>query len=245
MKQLLIEATKRDIEKEKIAALRSRKMIPAVVYGHDRESTAISISYIPFEKVQKEAKGNLIDLKIGSEQPVKVLIQEVQTDPVSGKYKHVDFHQVNLLEKLTTDIALTFIGESQAVKALGGVLIKSHDTLRVECLAKDLVDSIEVDITKLKTFDDMVRIKDLSIPQGLSVKHKLDEVVALVQPPRSEEELKSLEDKVDTEVKEVEVVEKGKKEEDGEEGEDEKDSKGDKSAKGGAASGEKGEAKKG
>ncbi|MFC1687531.1 50S ribosomal protein L25 [Patescibacteria group bacterium] len=245
MKQLLIEATKRDITKEKNSALRSRNMIPAVVYGHDRESTAISVSYIPFEKVQKDVKGNLIDLKIDSEQPVKVLIQEVQTDPVNGKFKHVDFHQVNLMEKLTTDISLNFIGESKAVKELGGVLIKSHTSLRVECLAKDLVDSIEVDITKLKTFDDMVRIQDLSIPQGLEVKQKLDDVVALVQPPRTEEELKALEDKVEGEVEKVEVAEKGKIEEAEDEegaGEDEKEPKEDPSASSGR--GKKEESKK-
>lgn len=218
MSDLSIEAVKRDIEKQTASSVREEDKIPGVVYGHDRESLSISVAYLPFERIYQAAKGSLIDLKIAGEEPVKVVIKEVQTDPVTGKYRHVDFHQVNLMEKLTADISLKFIGESKAVKELGGVLVKSLNHLRVECLAKDIVEAIEVDISSLTTFDDVLRVQDLNIPEGLAVKQKPDDVVVLAQAPRTEEELKALEEKPETEVGDVEVAEKGKKEEEGEEG---------------------------
>lgn len=211
--QLTIEATVRNLPSEKAGSIRKSNRIPAVVYGHGRQSTPIVIAYIPFEKVHRLAKGGLIDLKIGADKPVKVVIQEVQTDPVSGKFQHVDFHQVSLTEKLTTDIALNFIGESKAVKELGGVLVRNLDHVRVECLAKDLIESLDVNIDSLATFNDLIRVKDLTVPEGITLKNKADDVVVLVQEPRTEEELKALEETPTQTVEEIEVAKKGKKEE--------------------------------
>ncbi|MFH1236537.1 MAG: 50S ribosomal protein L25 [Parcubacteria group bacterium] len=211
--QLTIEATVRDLQNEKTGPIRKSSRIPAVVYGHGKQSTPIVIAYMPFEKVHRVAKGGLIDLKIGSDKPVKVVIQEVQTDPVSGKFEHVDFHQVSLTEKLTTDIAINFIGESKAVKELGGVLVRNLDHVRVECLAKDLVESLDVDLGSLMTFNDLIRVKDLLVPSGIIIKNKEDDVVVLVQEPRTEEELKALEETPEQPIEEVEVAKKGKKDE--------------------------------
>lgn len=207
--------------------LRRQNVLPAVLYGHGVSNANLSIDYRQFEKVYRTAGGSrLIDLQISDQKPVKVLIHDVQRDPVTDRYIHADFHQVKMTEKLSASIALEFVGEAKAVKEAGGILVKNLTEVKVECLPQDLVQSIEVPITSLNTFDDMIRVRDLQIPHGITVKEKDDEVVVGVQPPRSEEELKSLEEKPEEKVEEVVVAGKEKKD-DGEtadeaEGEDSK-----------------------
>ncbi len=196
------------------STVRREEKIPAVLYGHGIKNSNLTIEYRTFEKVYRQAGGSrLIDLQIGEEKPVKVLIQTVQKDPVSDRFIHADLHQVRMTEKISATIAVNFIGEAKAVKEEGGILVKNLTELKVECLPQDLVQEIDVPITGLNTFDDLIRVRDLSIPTGITIKEKDDEVVVSVQPPRSEEELKSLEEKPEEAVDKVEVAGKEKKEE--------------------------------
>lgn len=211
---MILNAQLREIIGKKVKKLREKNLIPAVLYGKDVEPQNLSVQYLPFQKIYNEAgESSLIDLAIGDRVPVKVLIHGVQKNPVSGKFIHVDFWQVKMTEKITAEIEVKFVGESPAVKELGGVLVKGLDTIKVECLPQDLIHEIEVDISPLKTFEDLIHVKDIKFPSGIEVLENPDEVVASVAPPRTEEELKELEGKPEEKIEEVEVVEKGKKEE--------------------------------
>lgn len=166
----------------------SADWVPAVLYGKGVTSQSLKIKKSDFDKVFKTAgESNLIDLEYG-QAPVKVLIKEVQHDVLKGYPIHVDFYQVNMKEKITTEIPLHFIGESKAIKELGGTLIKDLDALSVQCLPADLVDHIDVDISVLNTFDDGIRVNDLKLPTGLELVHHTNEMVAAVKEPKAEEE---------------------------------------------------------
>jgi len=159
-----------------------------VLYGKGVENKNIKIKKSDFTKVFSEAgESNLIDLDLGAES-VKVLVKDTQRDIVKNFFNHVDFYQVNMKEKITTEIPLHFIGEAKAIKELGGVLIKDMDSLEVECLPSDLVDHIDVDISALKTFDDAIRVNDLILPKGLALVHHTNEMIAAVKEPKIEEE---------------------------------------------------------
>lgn len=215
--QPVLQATTRQEKGKKVVILRKAGLIPAILYGHGVKNLDLAVGYQAFETVYRQTgSSSLIDLQIKGHKPVKTLIQAIQHDPVTGRYLHVDFHQVKMTEKIHAEVNLTFVGESKAVKELGGILVKNVTTLKVECLPEDLVHEIDVDISVLQAFDDIIRVKDLRVPTGIAIKEKDDEVVANVQPPRSEEELKSLEEKPEEKVEEVEKVERKKKEEEGE-----------------------------
>ncbi len=213
MNNLALKAQKRELMGKKVRSLREKKLIPAVVYGHGFGNQNLAVDYLPFEKVYRQGgESSLIDLIIDDQKPVKTLIQEVQTDPLTGRFIHVDFRQVKMTEKITAEILLKFINESKAVKELGGVLVKSLDKIKVRSLPQDLVHEIEVDISPLNTFEDVIYVRDLKIPSGLELLENLGEPVATVTPPRSEEELKALEEKVVEKIEEVKVVAEEKKE---------------------------------
>lgn len=104
-------------------------------------------------------------------------------------------------------MSLIFEGEAPAVKNLEGVLIKNITEVEVEALPKDLPHEIKVDISCLETFDEHIKIKDLKLPEGVKVLAEPEEVIALVTPPRTKEELEELEEKPEEKVEEVEGVE--------------------------------------
>ncbi len=196
--------------------------MPGIVYGHGFNNEAVVIAKKDLLKAHEQAgQSSLIDLTIADKAAYKVLIHELQYDPVSDEPIHVDLYRVKMTEKIKTEIPIKLVGEAPAVEDLQGTLIQNKDELRVEALPQDLVHEIEVDISRLKTFEDKIHVKDLTIPSGIEVQEEPEEVVALVQPPRSEEELAELEEKVEEKVEDIEVEEKGKEEGvEGEEGED-------------------------
>ncbi len=219
-----LKAKIRKLKGKKVRRLREKGILPAVVYGHNIPSKMIKVSYNDFQKVlEKTGESTLIDLKIDQEKPVSVLIQDVQLDPVKDKIIHVDFYQVKKGEKIETEIELNFVGESKAVKELNGTLVKVMDKIPVRCLPKDLIQELDVDISSLNTFDDVIRVADLSFPPGIEVLVDSEETVASVSPPEKEEEEKVGEEKLEEEKVSKEEEQKEEKESKEEkEGKDEK-----------------------
>ncbi len=233
METINLAAQLRDGE-TKAKKIRTEGMIPAVVYGHNKKNENLKIDYQSFVKTYREAGlSSLVDLAIGKKPSVKVLISDIQKDPVRGDYIHIDFYKIKMDEEITTTISLTFKGVSKAVKELEGILVKNIDELEISCLPKDLPSKIEVDISSLNTFDDSIHIKDIKLPSKVTTTSEPDDVVAIVTPPRSEEELEALEEEVESDVDDVEVTGEKVDEEGEEKGEEtEEKSDGDKEKKG-------------
>lgn len=190
MEDLILKSKKRDLTGKKVNQLRAQGELPVVLYGKEIKPLNLTINQKEFEKISKTAgTSTLVNLAIENEKPVKVLIQDLQFDPVKDNIIHADLYQVKMTEKIRTEIPLKFVGESAAVKESDGNLITNRDVLEVECLPDDLVSEIEVDISKLKTFEDFIHIKDIKVPEKINVLNDLEEVVALVEPPKTEEEL--------------------------------------------------------
>lgn len=209
-----LTATLRDLIGRKTDALRQEGSVPAVVYGFGTEPTNITVDRNAFVKVYAAAgNSTVVDLSVG-DKSFQVLIGEIQRNPLNDFVTHVDFRAVDPNRKIEAKIRLELVGEAPAVKALGGTLLQSLEDLEVKSLPNALVSHIDVDVTKLATFEDMIRVSDIVIPEGIEVMTDADVAVASVQPPRSEEELASLNAAVEVDVSKVEVTTE-KKEEDG------------------------------
>ncbi len=205
---------------KKLAELRLAGQLPGVMYGPHREPMPVSVSAVEFNKLYTTAgESSLIDVVMeGTTQPVKALIQDVQYDPVKGSMIHFDLREINMNEEMHATVQLVFVGEAPAVKELGGTLMKPHGEVEVNCLPKDLVSQIDVDLSVLKTFEDAIFVGDLKLPAGITVVDSAEQLVAKVTPPLSEDQLKALEEvpaAVPT-LEDIEVEKKGKKEEEGE-----------------------------
>lgn len=196
--------------------LRQVGKIPGIVYGPGVTPQPVALEAPEFKKVYRQAgKSSLIDIQINAAEPVKVLIQEVQVHPLTLEPTHVDLRQINMKEKLTVAVPLEFVGEAPAVKELLGTLVRVHDTLTVRCLPGALPSKIQVDLSKLQTFNDVVSVADLILPAEVEAVQGVRDVIASVTPPLTEEQLKKMEEesqvgvsavKVEADIKKAEVA---------------------------------------
>lgn len=193
-----------------LSSIRKSGRVPAVLYGHGiDQSQSLTVPLLEFSRAYKAAGENtVVKLLLPKGKSVNTLIHDVQTDPLSGRVLHVDFYQVRMDEKVEASVPLVFVGESLAVRGSGGILVKALDEVEVSCLPGNIPHELSVDIAALATFDDQIRISDIVIPEGVEVLSDKDAVVALVERPRSDEEMASLDAKVDADVSKVEGVAK-------------------------------------
>lgn len=165
-----------------------RDFVAGVLYGLGVENKILKLKANEFEKVYSLAgESNLIELETAGEKN-NVLIKEIQKDPVKNFIIHVDFYQVDMSREISTEIPLEFVGESRAVKELGGLLVKNLDKLEVECLPGDLLNHIIIDISSISEFGQAIHVKDVKVPSSFKVLNNPDDPVVTVIEPKEEEE---------------------------------------------------------
>ena len=214
MDTIKLNASKREVTGKQVKQLRAQELVPAVVYGHGVEPSNISVDYREMERALKEAgESTLVELTINGDKPVQTLIQEVQYEPLIGRIVHIDFRQVKMDVKITTEIPIEYVGEAPAVKTKGGTLVRSLETLTVTCLPGDLVSEFEISLDKLEQIDDNITVADVTAPKGVIIENGPEEVIAVVTGMVSEEEMAKLDAEGSADVAEVKVASEEKKEE--------------------------------
>ena len=124
-----LQAKVRDLTGSKVKNLRKEGQLPAVVYGKGLANVNLTLDTKEFTRTFKEAGENtVIDLTIdnnGKEEAKNILIHKVSFDPISSIIIHADLYEVNMKERVEANVPLVFEGESAAVKAENGVLVKN------------------------------------------------------------------------------------------------------------------------
>jgi large subunit ribosomal protein L25 len=203
-----LNATKRS-KTDKLATIRNNGMVPAVVYGARVENTLISVPSTDFIKLLKIAgETSTIVLEVEGGQKIDVLIHDLQVDPVKGYPIHVDFLAIDINKPIEVTVPLVFEGVSQAEKDGLGTLVKALFEVDIKALPKDIPHEIKVDISSLITLEDQIHVKDIVLPEGVTLLTDKEEVVALVSVIKEQEE-----ETGPVDLSSIEVEKKGKKEE--------------------------------
>ena len=185
----ILTATRRTEIGKHVAQLRKSGRIPAVIFGHGLDSIPVSLDLHEFEHIRRTAHANtIIELKIDGKDVHKVLVHGVQVDPRHRKLLHVDLFELKSGEEVTVEIILHTTGESYAVARLGGTLLHNIDRIKVRALPENLPDSIEFSIEGLDDFEKSIHLRDLPMPDGVTLLSDPDEVVAKVAAPHVIEE---------------------------------------------------------
>lgn len=200
---------------KKVKALRVAGFLPAVVYGEGTQSESIAVPIRDFEKAYQEVgETGLITLVVQGVKSLNTMIHDVAYDALSGKPIHADFYSVRMDKEIERKVPLAFVGEAPAVKNEGGILVKVMHEVEVRSLPKDLPREITVDVSGLMALGSKICMKDIPLPQGVILRADVDDVVVLIEAPRSEEELAELVAKAVTpEVVEVKTEQEVKTEE--------------------------------
>lgn len=217
-----ISATKRTAEAQMV---RAEGKVPAVLYGPGVQPVSVTVAYNDFDKVYKEAgESTLVDFSIDGGKSAKVLIQDVQYDPLTRRVSHIDFRQIRMDQEIEAAVELVFVGVAPAVKEQGGTLTTTMSEVYIKCLPENLMTTVEVDLSTLKTLEDTIYVKDLKFPTGVVCTEEPDTLVAKVAASLTEDQIKAMEEKnaAPVDLSKIEISEdRGKKEED-------KESEGDK-----------------
>lgn len=202
MNKYVLKAEKREELGSKVSRLRKNGIIPATVFGKTIDSSSIKVSSTEFNKVYKQAgETSLIWLSINDEAKERpTLVKGITSNPVSGKLNHIDFHQVNLKEKVTANVPVEIIGESQAIKDGLAVLDVHMDEIEVEALPTDIPEKIIFDISTLKEVGEHLSLSSITLPTGVTLLSDPESIVVALGEPQKEEE------PLDTTVAETEVV---------------------------------------
>jgi len=172
---------RRDAGKGASRRLRRQGLLPAIVYGADREPEMISVVHNELVRhLEDEAfYSQVLDLKVGDETE-EVVIKDLQRHPAKPFILHVDFQRVRALEKIRKTIPLNFLHEDSAkgVK-LGGMVSRKFTEIEVICLPKDLPRNIEVDLLEME-IGDIMHLSEISLPEGVVLAHAPDPDVPIV-----------------------------------------------------------------
>ncbi|OIR18730.1 50S ribosomal protein L25 [mine drainage metagenome] len=148
--------------------LRKVKRVPAILYGKHAQPELLSVDSPELTKLLKQVGGRakIIELSRDKGAAGLAFLQEVQRDPITDNYLHIDLHEVKADEKFEIRVPVRLVGESYGVKNESGVLEIASHQLRIRCLPKDLPEVITVDVTELKV-NETIKVGSLKPMAGV------------------------------------------------------------------------------
>jgi large subunit ribosomal protein L25 len=171
--------------------LRREGRMPAVLYGQKTDSIMLSIDIKEFEQIVKKANigSLLLNLQIqnGKTLTRPAMIKELQTNPVTGAFLHVDFYEIDMQRKITVSVPVVTRGKSAGVEE-GGMLQIVRRELELYCLPTAIPEAIKVDITDLE-IGDAIHVREIALPAEVELPEDVDFTVVTVLAPKIEEEV--------------------------------------------------------
>ncbi len=212
MAKVSLKAEERNVGKAK--DILEKGNLPVEVFGKGFENLHLQLNYQDFRRIfEKSGIAVIIDLEV-DKKTIPVLIKDLQFNPISDNFIHVDFYVIREDQPIIVHVPIHLEGNSPAVK-LGAILMHNREFVNIKCLPRNLISEIKVDISSLDTFGDHILIKDLDIPENILVLDEKEIVVVTISAPKNislNEEETSVEDKKE-EVKGKDTKKDTKKEE--------------------------------
>ncbi len=190
MQRIPIVLKPRQALRKKVRRLRSAGVTPVHLYG-------ASISPMTLQATTKElvktltlaGKNTLLTVTVeGQQDEHPAFVREIQWDPVRGELLHVDFLRVDLTEKMRADVPLELTGEAPAIREFRGTLAQYLHSIEVEALPLDIPHSLTLDVSVLTDLEVELRVRDIAVPQNVTVVTDADELVARVEIAKVEVE---------------------------------------------------------
>ncbi len=213
--------------------LRAKGRIPAVLYGRGIPSQSLTLDAEGLDRAIQRSEAGMntlfdLDVEKGDLRAKVVLVKEIQREPVGGAPLHADLYEVDLSETIEVSVPIHIQGTATGVSLDGGILDVQLRELDVECLPRAIPDELTLDVSALG-LGDTLHVRDIALPEGVTLRDDPDiSVVSVVTPQKEEEPV-------------VAAVEGEELEAEGEapaEGEAAKPAEGEKPAEGGAKEGD-------
>jgi large subunit ribosomal protein L25 len=169
-------------------SLRREGMVPAVLYGPSTQPIMLAVNVREFERAVQ--KGNIrrtifsLSIQNGATLTKPTVIKELQTHPVSGRFLHVDFYEIDMKRKLRVKVPIVPKGKAKG-EEFGGMMQIIEREIEVLCLPQEIPDSLELDVTDLG-IGDALHVKDIALPAGVELPPGVNYTVVTVVSPKAE-----------------------------------------------------------
>ena len=184
--QTLKAATRATGAKGKVRQERRAGNVPGVLYGGDGGPVTLAINAREFVKlIQTGGSHAIVQIDVANDSAASgpALLKDVQYHPVRGNAIHADFQRIRLDERIVTLVPLNFVGHCKGLVD-GGVLDYQVRELEIECLALEVPEKIDVDITDLGIGDHLY-VSSVVVPEGIGVVTAADRSVVACHAPRA------------------------------------------------------------
>ena len=186
MSTVQFNVTKRDsLGKEASKKFRRDGLIPAVVYGKNKENLNINVNHLKLKQIFKSDAGEntIIEMQVeDSDIKKKVLLKEAHLDTLTSNPIHLDFYEINESEIVNVSCPLKFTGKPEGVKN-GGVIQTLANEVQVQCLPENIPNNIEIDIAHLE-IGETFRVEDLTEVEGVDIVSNPNSTVLSILAPR-------------------------------------------------------------
>ena len=203
-----LEVALRDVTNSRATRrLRKEGLVPGVVYGGGEDPVPFQVDARTLRLALAHG-GAVIDLKVGGDKAIPVVVKDQQRHPVKGHIMHLDLLRVRLDQAIQATVTLELTGTEDApgVKE-GGVLEHVTREVTIEALPNDIPDSITHDVSEME-INDTVTLEAVTAPAGVTLLDDLAEtVIATLTPPRVEEEPEEIEEETELVGEEGEAAE--------------------------------------
>lgn len=214
--RIIIEAEPRDVVRKGVGQLRREGLVPGIVYGKGEPQSIQMDQKVLRRALRVVGTSTLADLSVdGKSRPV--LVREIQQHLTRGDVMHVDFFEVDMAHTIRMEIELVPVGKSAPEEDGLGVVTLPMRLIEIEALPDALISTLDVDISLIASPEDLIHVRNLVLPRGVTLTADPDQVVARFEyaalPEEEEEGLDEFAGEFGESAEDVEVISKGKQDE--------------------------------
>jgi large subunit ribosomal protein L25 len=168
--------------------LRAQGFVPAVLYGESMESTPLVLSKKDIVQIMRLETGENTIFKVAVDaETYDTMIKDLQVDPATDELLHVDLIRISMDKPIRVAVPVVHGGEPVGVKTEGGFVDFVTREIEIECLPRDIPESLEIDISELH-INQSFKVQGMAIPSGVKVLTDPNTVLVLISMPHKEEE---------------------------------------------------------
>ena len=189
-----LKVTRRDTTgKEAAKQLRATGEVPGVIYGHKEEPVKVAVNARDLrDMLAHGGHRGLIVLEEADGVNETAILKSVARHPAKSYAYSVDFQRVSRNESIHMTVPILLTGESDGTRVEGGVLVQALHELEIAARPVDIPEHIEVDISHLEFNGAPILVSEIKLPQGVTAVSDGEKPVAVINPPRVEEETEPL-----------------------------------------------------
>ncbi|GHC64996.1 50S ribosomal protein L25 [Roseibacillus persicicus] len=164
--------------------MRKEGWVPSVVYGGGQDNLNVKINAKAFRELLAASASDsfLVNLELDNGNKQLAFVQDIQHDSLSSTIVHADFLAVSATTEITAHLPIILTGEPIGVKN-GGILEQQLHGIDVTCLPKDLPETLHAEVGEM-AIGDILQVKDIEFPEGVSAAVAEDLLIALVAKTR-------------------------------------------------------------